>query len=853
MTSDSSDPRINQILQLVTQITGKTNQADLDRIVEDLTALVEQRSHLNNILQSISDSLMITALDGNISMVNGAACQLLGYHENELLGQHIEDLFVKPFKNDDCENQHVVAKDGHHIPVSCSKSPLRNNHGHVKGFIYVAQDSSEFKKAEVALSQSETRYRALIESQIDLISCYRPDTTLTFVNDAYCRFYGKTRDELMGQSYLTMVAPEFREVTRQEAERMVETPGPISGEYLNYAANGEARWIQWVVQGIADERGQIIELQGVGRDVTQLKEIEAALRESKFFLQKSQSVARIGSYYLDIPTGNWVSSPMLDEIFGIDYNFPKNVEGWIGLIHPDEKEEMFQHLSEYVIAQRNRFDKEYRIVRYTDQQERWVYGLGELEFDEHGNPLKMIGTVQDITERKQMLEALRQSEEYAREFQEKLKALHEVNLELSAVLSVESLCEKAIQLGCSALGFDRMDLLLFEDETYISRFGIESTGELRVKRDISYVPQEVRMTLSGLLKSRESVFVSKDANLHDFENTVGRGWNVVTGIWDGNTSIGWLAADNLFNQKPLIPYQIEVLRLYGLTLGDRISRKRAETEIRRLNEELEQRVMERTKELEDTNEEVRHFAYIVSHDLRAPLVNLKGFASELRSSMSVVTDVCDEVLPLIDPAKQNKLRLALEEDIPEALRFIESSVSNMDSFTKAILKLSRLGRLRLELVEVDVRTLVGKTLHALAYQINNRGVTVTIGNLPTVTADFVSMEQIFGNILTNAISYLDPNRPGEIDISAEQQADETIFCIRDNGRGIAAEDMDKVFAPFRRAGNQDVPGEGMGLAYVQTLIRRHGGRIWCESEAGIGTRFIFTFPNNLQNNTVELD
>ncbi len=101
------------------------------------------------------------------------------------------------------------------------------------------------------------------------------------------------------------------------------------------------------------------------------------------------------------------------------------------------------------------------------------------------------------------------------------------------------------------------------------------------------------------------------------------------------------------------------------------------------------------------------------------------------------------------------------------------------------------------------------------------------------------------NILNNAIIYLEPGRTGEIEITGECNAHETIFRIHDNGRGIALEDMDKVFAPFRRAGKQDVPGEGMGLAYVQTLVRRHGGRIWCESEQGAGTTFSFTLPHQL--------
>ena len=144
-----------------------------------------------------------------------------------------------------------------------------------------------------------------------------------------------------------------------------------------------------------------------------------------------------------------------------------------------------------------------------------------------------------------------------------------------------------------------------------------------------------------------------------------------------------------------------------------------------------------------------------------------------------------------------------------------------------------------------MEALTQATLETLAYQIELRQTRVTARPLPAVVADRTSMEQIMSNRLNNAVIYLEPGRAGEIEISGERNADETIFCIRDNGRGIAPEDMDKVFAPFRRAGKQEVPGEGMGLAYVQTLVRRHGGRIWCESEPGIGTTFTFTISNHL--------
>ncbi len=266
------------------------------------------------------------------------------------------------------------------------------------------------------------------------------------------------------------------------------------------------------------------------------------------------------------------------------------------------------------------------------------------------------------------------------------------------------------------------------------------------------------------------------------------------------------------------------------------------TERKRVEEQLQRYA----GELEQANEEARRFTYVVSHDLRAPLVNLKGYSAELRSALGTIGSATDTALVQADEQQREAITTVLQEDIPEALDFIDSSVSRMDHFIDALLKLSRLGRRELELESIDVNALVQATLQTLAYQIDQCQVSLTVGSLPEVIANRTSMEQIMGNLLNNAVIYLDPSRPGEIEISAERSSRETIFRVRDNGRGIAQEDMDKVFAPFRRVGTQGVPGEGMGLSYVQVLVRRHGGRIWCESEPDVGTVFAFTISNHLE-------
>ncbi|MBN1398438.1 MAG: PAS domain S-box protein [Bacteroidetes bacterium] len=135
--------------------------------------------------------------------------------------------------------------------------------------------------AEEKLLNSEMRYRALVESQSDLISRYKPDTTITFVNDAYCKFYGKTREEFVGQSLLKWVEPEFRETAKKEAEDLPRNPRVLRGESLNYRYDGKKRWIEWIIQGITDEQGKVTELQAVGRDITEKKTMEKALQESE--------------------------------------------------------------------------------------------------------------------------------------------------------------------------------------------------------------------------------------------------------------------------------------------------------------------------------------------------------------------------------------------------------------------------------------------------------------------------------------------------------------------------------------------------------------------------------------------
>ncbi|MFH0822993.1 MAG: PAS domain S-box protein [Pseudomonadota bacterium] len=244
-------------------------------------------------------------------------------------------------------------------------------------------------------------------------------------------------------------------------------------------------------------------------------------------------------------------------------------------------------------------------------------------------------------------------------------------------------------------------------------------------------------------------------------------------------------------------------------------------------------------------EEIKQFASIVSHDLRSPLVNLRGFSEELSADIDTVRPLLERAADVLTADEKTTVRSILELDIPECLQYITSAVTRMDRLIAATLELSRVGRRELDIERIDMTLLFRRTVDSFAHEIEGAGIRLEVHALPEVEADLLSMEQIISNLLANAIKYAAKDRPPMIGVTANRLPDETVFSVEDNGRGIDPAFINRIFLLFQRGGHTDVPGDGMGLAYVKTLVRRHGGHIWCESVPGKGSTFTFTISNHL--------
>ena len=293
---------------------------------------------------------------------------------------------------------------------------------------------------------------------------------------------------------------------------------------------------------------------------------------------------------------------------------------------------------------------------------------------------------------------------------------------------------------------------------------------------------------------------------------------------------------------------IMLLGIASVFAVQRSTRQRDEAEKGLLdtNENLEKIVEERTADLQEANAEIQRFAYIVSHDLRSPLVNIMGFTAELeawRDEALARIESLKDANPApedADDADQDEGELAGEFN--EAINFIKSSITKMDKLINAVLKLSREGRREFHPEPIDMAQLLDGIISTVAHQTAETGTTIAVRPLPQATSDRLALEQVFSNLVDNALKYLKDGVPGEIEITGRETPLQVIYEIKDNGRGIDPKDHERIFDLFRRAGQQDRPGEGIGLAHVRTLVRRLGGRMDVSSELGQGSVFTVILP-----------
>ncbi len=300
--------------------------------------------------------------------------------------------------------------------------------------------------------------------------------------------------------------------------------------------------------------------------------------------------------------------------------------------------------------------------------------------------------------------------------------------------------------------------------------------------------------------------------------------------------------DNLLHS--VIFYKAAYLDTSGKTGGlvgtiiDITDRKAIETERDRLMIELRQK-----------NKELEGIVYVASHDLRSPLVNVQGFSRRLANGCAEI----DSILSGLDLSGEirEKLHPILSVNIPRSLGYITSSIEKMDSLLGGLLRLSRLGRSAICFEQLDMQIIVSKIIESMAFQIETASATINVGKMAGCLADSVQINQVFSNLIDNALKYRSAERPLIITLSSEEFEEGVRYCVEDNGIGIPADQQDKIWEIFNRLNPDTVSGEGLGLTMARRMIDRMGGSVWVESEPDVGSRFYVILPTMQGGDRVE--
>ena len=803
----------------------------------------EMRGHLSAVVESSDDAIISMTMEGTITSWNRGAERVFGYSSAEALGKSRRMLLPAERANEESDIlariergervSHLetvrVRKDGKKIDVSVTISPIKNSSGAIVGASKIARDITEHKRAEQALKKSLATSEAALQELADqkfaldqhaIVAITDVQGTITYVNEKFCAISQYSEDELIGQNHRILNSGHHSKEFFQEMYHTIANGRVWHGEIKNRAKDGSFYWVDTTIVPTLGADGKPRQYVAIRADITERKRAEDAVKESlatseaalqeladqKFALDQHAIVA-ITDVQGTITYANekfcTISQYSEDELIGQNHRILNSGH------HPKE---FFQQMY-HTIARGEVWHGEIK-NRAKDGSIYWVDATIVPFIGIDGKPRQYAAIRTDITERKRAGEVLGaqalELSRYAEELSTSQQALQTQTLTLQSVLDSMSeglvvadengkfiiwnpAAEKIVGLGAADVPSDQ----------WTSHYGIF------LPDTVTPLPAEQ----NPLLRAIRGEVCSAEMFLRNPE--------LAEGVWIE------ASAGPLKDKDGVVRGGVTAFR-------DITQRKADEREIRKLNDKLELRVVERTAQLEAANEELEAFSYSVSHDLRAPLRHIGGFSKLL----------VEEFGSTLDPTAQHYLDR------------IQSGAQKMGLLVDELLNLARVGRQALNRQPARLNSIVAEVIAILQPESEGRPVEWIIADLPVVECDSILVKQVFQNLLANALKFTRPRVGTDgsagvgtpaptpravIEVSHKEDDGQLVLMVRDNGIGFDMKYVDKLFGVFQRLHRaEDFEGTGIGLATVQRIVQKHGGLVWAEAEVGKGATFYFT-------------
>ncbi len=771
----------------------------------------EERTRLAAIVDYSDDAIIGKSLDGIITSWNAGAERLYGYTAAEAVGRHISMLvppdqiddigkILDTFRHGKAVRHHEtvrVGKNGDEVQVSLTVSPIRDRDGELTGASTIAHDITGRKLAEETIRRANAYNRSLIEASLDPLVTINPDGTISDVNAATVNVTGFSREKLIGTDF----SKYFTEPGRAKAGyEQVFRDGSVTDYGLEIRhRNGKVTPVLYNATVFKDENGKVAGVFAAARDITERKKAEEAARRASAY-NRSLIEASLDPLVTINPDGTIsdvnaatvnVTGFSREELIGTDFSkyFTEPGRAKAGY------EQVFRDgsVTDYGLE-----------IRHWDGRSTPVLYNATVFKDENGTVAGVFAAARDITERKKAEEAARRASAYNR-------SLIEASLDPLVTINPDGTISDVNAATVDVTGFSREELIGTDFSKYFTEPGRAKAGYEQVFRDGSVTDYglEIRRTDGQITPVLYNATVYRDE--------AGK----ITGVF--------AAARDITERKRAE----DALLLAYRELDDRV--KERTIELQEANALLEKEIADRkatadelrekSEELVRSNLELQQFAYIASHDLQEPLRAISGFTELL----------------------EKRYKGQMDERADKYINFIIDGTKQMNQVIFDLLEYSRVQTKAHEFGLIDMNTSLKQALRNLQTLIKEKDAVITADPLPKLSADGIQITQLFQNLIGNALKFQKPETTPEIHVSACEQGDAWIFSVTDNGIGIDPRFTERIFKIFQRLhAKGEYEGTGIGLAICRRIVERHRGEITVRSEPGVGSTFSFTLPSRCE-------
>jgi len=773
--------------QLISETTSqKLEQTELNKTIR------ESEERFSKIFKASPIAISIArVLDGKLINVNETWCKLMGFSAKEAIGHNIEELDIIDNETRNKIREEFISKG----KLRQLESNISTKHGEKKSILTSAEvitfgdeqfsinlvtDINERKLAEKKLHESEERFRKIFEEgPLGIAMASLTTGKFISVNKAFCKMLGFTEEELMEHTFRDVTYPDDRSNDEEAVRRLREDQIQKHTTEKRYQTkNGEVIWVSRSLTKIYSETDQSYNALAMVKDITERKQAEKELRESQEMFSKAFQVGPAGMTITRISDGKFINA---NESFCKMFEFDLNevighTSTELNMWSSEERKKLIQKQLESGGL------KNYELIAQAKSGKLIYLLFSSREIIIKGETCHLT-TLIDITDRKQAEEELRESR----------AALDAALASMTDAVFISDTSGKFTEFNDAFATFHR-----FRNKAECAKTLAEYPDFLEVflpngklaPLDMWAVPRALR---GETVSNAEYSLHRKDT---------GESW------------VGSYSFSPIRDNAGVIVGSVVVGR-------DITERRLAEEKIRELNDELEQRVIQRTSQLEAANKELESFSYSVSHDLRAPLRHINGFAD-------ILSKECND---------------QLTENARNYLNTIKDSARKMGTLIDDLLSFSRTGRAELKKSSIKMDLIVEDALTQIKTSITDRKIDWIISPMPEVHGDYNLLRLVWVNLLNNAVKYTRNKEKAVIQIGYMDEKREIIFYIQDNGVGFDMKYADKLFGVFQRLhSTSEFDGTGIGLANVQRIILRHGGRTWAEAETDKGASFYFSIP-----------